>query len=232
MPIAAAQTVKCVEGCGGDSTLAIVGIVIAFLSFLVAFAAWRIALHSLRISRREHEVFMRQLNARADFNVQAYIVDLPRPLEDGVLELDVPEVTLKWQLGIENTGTKAANDVDVNFLIPREGVERFEWITQANVPAHDPQRHGPMTTAEELVANDDSRHPAWYLVRQIPRVTRRSHPVLFASCVAKMPEEPGAERVVPFKFTVSSDDLPDDVEDREWQREFRLRRYAVPPATY
>jgi hypothetical protein len=232
VPIAAVHSVKCVEGCGGDSTVAIVGIVVGVLSFLVAIAAVWVARRSLGnaeehlgMARTEHSEFMRQLNARADLEVEAYLHDMP-PMENGALEASDAEVTIRWRMGIKNIGAKPANDVGVNFLVPQAGILALHWAAESGQATYDPAMHGPMTTSEELVGGDHSRHPAQYLIREIRRVTRRSHFVFFAGCRATMPEQPGQERTVPYKFKVWSDDLPDDVEASVFEREVTLRRVA------
>jgi hypothetical protein len=221
------QSVECVKGCGGDSTITAIGLAVAFLSLAVAFAAWRISHRSLDIANTEHQEFMRQLNARADFELTLY-VDSPA-LEDGsVLESEQPVAGIRWEMGIHNSGDKAANDVGANFLIPAD-LDRdfFRWVTQSGESRNDdPAKTGPMTTPEELLASDQSRHPAQYLIREVERQTRKGDRLLFAFAQAKMPPH-GEERKLPFKFKVWSDDLPDDVEERTIEREITLRRPSL-----
>jgi hypothetical protein len=217
----AAQPVECVKGCGGDSTVTAIGLIVAFLSLAVAVSAWRLSNKSLGIATTEHRVFMERLNARADFELNCYVVS--PPLNDGVYETTASVFAIKWQMGITNSGEKAANDVGVNFLIPHERTvpKSFGWVTQANQRIGDAGR--VMTTAEELVATDGSRHPAHYLILEIPRQTRRTAGVIFATADLKSPP-PGEEIAIPYKFKVWSDDLPDDVEARTVEGEIRVRR--------
>jgi hypothetical protein len=217
--------VRCVEGCGGstDAWLVIVGLVVAFLSFCVAYAAWRVSQKSLGIAQDEHRVFMDRLNARADFDVTLYLVD--RLTQGDVLEVTNPPgtpVRLKWQLGVENTGDKAADGASVNFLLPAAASDP-KWVTQVGHPVPDTDlKHGPMSTAEELVAADETRHPAQYLIKEMDRVPRKGSRVAFVSAAIPTPEEGGEVRV-PVSFRIESDDLPDDVEDRRIHLETVVR---------
>jgi len=115
--VIAVTDVNCVEGCGGDLTLTFVGLGVAISSLLLAIKAWRVSESGLRIANAEHRVFMKQLEARADFDLEIYLVS-PLHVPDAVIETDQPELQLKWQLGISNSASKAANYVGVNFLIP------------------------------------------------------------------------------------------------------------------
>jgi hypothetical protein len=219
------HAVRCVEGCGGgEPTAAYIGLVVAFLSLAVALAAWRVSHRSLQIARDEHRVFLKQINARADFDLTIDIVDRHLP-DDGAIESSEEEIELKWQLGIENSGDKAALSALINFLVPTDISASLAWITQNGLSVPDPHRqHGPMSTAEELPAADGTRHPAHYLVKEVPRISLRGARVGFATAQIKTPANPGEERIVPVSFRVESDDLPDDVEDRRIELETTIRR--------
>lgn len=221
--LAAVESVRCVEGCGGGNTVAIIGLVVALLSLGIALAAWRVSQDSLRIARREHQVFMDRLNARADFAVTLYLADRKAP--EHVLEVTNPAgtpVRLKWQLGIENVGDKPADGALINFLLPAVATDP-KWVTQTGNPIPDRGlRHGPMSTAEELVAENNSRHPAQYLIMEMDRVPLKGSRVAFASAAIPTPAV-GDEVRVPVSFRIESDDLPDDVRERRIDLETTVR---------
>ena len=131
-------------------TVAYIGLVVAFLSLAVALGAWRVSHTSLAIAREEHRIFLKQIRARADFDIEIYVADYP----DGIIETSKPEVHIKWQVGMSNSGEIAAEMVGVNFLMPK-WVEDPCSVTQGNMRMPDPhQTQGPTTTAEELTDSD------------------------------------------------------------------------------
>lgn len=214
--------VECVEGCGGDSLLAVASIAIATISVIVAAASLYTNRHMLRMARTEHQVFLDMVLSRADFKLDVWIQH--HEVTDGVIETDADRIGVQLQLGIANTGKKAASSVGVNLLAPTTA-DVFTWITpQGQDLGGRDDTSGPVSTAEELVAEDGTRHPAHFLIRQIHRVGLRDSHVSFAKLSFRMPPQPGSEIVVPVKFKVWADELPDDLEDRVRQIEFRLRR--------
>ncbi len=173
-------------------------------------------------------MFLKQINARADFALTIYVGDRDLP-DDGVIQTSDDEIELKWQLGIANSGDKAALSALINFLVPTDTSASLAWVTQNGLSIPDPHRqHGPMSTAEELPAADGTRHPAHYLVKEVPRISLRGARVGFATTRIKTPANPGEERIVPVSFRVESDDLPDDVEDRRVGLETTIRRIPDP----
>lgn len=231
--IAAAQAVKCVQGCGGDSTVSAIGIIVAFLSLGIAIAAFRISRDSLAIARREHKVFMEQVNARTDFELTVRLVD-PGGAEDGdvVETYNDDELELRWELGVKVSGDKAAGDVGMNFLVP-DSTARLSWVTQRGSGIKDDLgRFGPLIAPEELDAKDGSKHPAWYLIYERPRLSKPTALVRYASAAVPLHNvEVGTDVPIPVKFKVWSDDLPDDVTERSKTMEVIVRRKSLDDFT-
>ena len=212
--------VRCVEGCSGDSTAAIIGLVVAGLSLAVALAAWKISQSSLGIARAEHQVFLDQLNQRADFNLDLVVAGAP----DGVIETSNNDVRLKWQAGISNSGEKAARASTINFLVPGD-LRELKWVLQDGREMPDPHmQHGPMSTAEQL---PETGIPSSYLIREVERVSLRGSRVAFAEATIPAPANPGEERSVPASFRIESDDLPDDVQDQRVDYTVTIRRVEM-----
>jgi hypothetical protein len=122
--------------------------------------------------------------------------------------------------GIKNTGERAAGPTGINFLVP-DDLRRLRWETQQGRP--DPgKKQEVLLTAEELEGSDGTRSTAQYLFHQYDRVSKRTHYVGWVGMEAPVPRT--GERRVPMKFKVWSDELPDDVEERQHTIEVRVRR--------
>lgn len=216
---AAVESVRCIEGCGGGGEpAAYIGLVVAFLSLAVAFAAWRVSQNSLKIAREEHRVFLRQLNARADFELTIEGKD-----HGPEIVTYAEEVKVVWKLGITNSGQRAAADVGINFLAPQLGVEGLVWTEETARFVSSQRAAERLTTTDELPASDGTSWPAQYLVQTLDRLSRRTHHISFAMATLVSPP-PGESRIVPVKFKVWSDELPDDVEARWVTNELIIKR--------
>lgn len=216
------KPVECVEGCGGESVLAVASIVIAAVSVIATLASLYTNRRMFKMARTEHAAFLAQLNARADFKPT---VEVPHhEIVDGVLETEADRIGITLQIGIANTGDKSAPNVGVNLLLPAK-VRDVEWIADKNrglpLPTQD-RAAGPLDTPEELIAKDGSRHRAYYLTRIYDTIGTSTHVVGFAKLGVAMPGGPGThEIVVPVKLKVWNDDVP---QGRIEQIEFTLRR--------
>ena len=220
--VGAVRSVRCVEGCGGDtaSTVAIIGLVVALLGIAIALAAWKIAHESLKIAREQHQEFRKELLATADFNLTIEVEG-----HDDLVETDADRIRLVWRLGIKNTGTKAASDVGLNFLVPKQ-LGNFSWfsagtsgILNANVVGAEQRRHD---TSETLPAGSE-QVAGQFIDKTLSRLGLRTHHVSKAEATVVLPK-PGDERVIPVKFKVWADELPDDVDDRSIRHETIVRR--------
>lgn len=213
------ESVRCVEGCGGDSTVTAIALVVALLSLAAAVAAWSVSQRSLAIAGREHQIFVERLNARADFVLDLYLAG---GADGHIVESDQPHVWIKWQMGMANSGQKAAEAVGVNFVVPGD-LDELAWVRQDSGPVSDPRNeYGPMSTAEELPTG--SGLSAQYLAKKVDRVSLRDNVVAFAMAAVPMPANPGEERQVIASFRVWSDDLPEDIPDQRAELTITLRR--------
>jgi hypothetical protein len=220
MPLAA-QAVRCVEGCGeGTGTLAAIGLVVAMLSLGAALAAWKVSSGSLAIVEEEHSVFKAQLAARADFSLTI------ESIGGAIIGTGQPHVEVIWRLGVKNIGDRVANDVGINFLVPEEGIEELLWTDEAGtfMPQTASDR---LKTSEKLPASDGTSWPAQYLATSVDRFTKSTHHVIHARAVIDCPPDVGETRIVPVKFKVWCDDLPDDVDARWETQELMLSRVAI-----
>lgn len=211
MLLAAITEVECVNGCGsgGDvSALGMIGLAVALISMALAVYAVKLskqsadsARNSLGIAEEQHAVFLQQRDARAEFELSIYLDRYP-PTK--VIETTEDEVRLKWNMGIQNVGSKVASRVGVNLLIP-SSLTNFHWTDQTGrfVLSNPTQL---LQTSEELPAGDGSSEPSQYLVETLDTVDLTTSQVCFASATVESPP-PGQERTVPVKFKVWSDDL-------------------------
>lgn len=215
MLLAAAKAVRCIEGCGGESTSTItaIGLVLALVGVAIALMAWRSAAGALTIAREQHKEFLGQLRARADFEIGLVLEGHP----SGLIETGQDEVRLRWSTKIENCGNRAATDVGINFLAPND-LRSLAWDQQDATK--------PSSTIERLKASNGTTHPAQYVVRLMERLSLRMVHINYASAVADTPKNPGEERIIPVMFRVWSADLPDEIKWRVVESEVTIRRTA------
>jgi len=222
----AIKAVRCVEGCGGDSTVTIIGLVVALFSLGAAVLAWRVSQKSLELasaehsmSKEEHKAFLDRLAARADFKLDLSLDD-----DEGsdIVITNRQYVQIIWKMGVENIGKKAADSVGVNFVVPCD-LEDLNWCTQDGTPLNDAhQEYGPLRTGEELP--DGSGKPSQYLIKKVARVSLRAPAVTFATAKVRVPATIGEERRVPASFRVCSDDLLDEMDSQHEDLTITVRR--------
>ena len=219
--VATVQFVRCVNCGGGGDTLTIIGLIVAAIGVLIAAAAYKVAMNSrqiaqdsltaaqqsqraaedtLAIAKREHDEFMKQLAARARFEITARVVS---GAPDGAFEIDrgVSMAMAKVEIGLTNTGAKAAGPTALNVLLPGR-IRSFAGLTSGG------ERYGPdpVATSETLTMQDGTQAEAQWLNADIPRVSNRT-PVL--RWVWFSVEDRALTRI-PLRVKAQSDDLPDD----------------------
>jgi hypothetical protein len=203
----ALQRVECVSGCGGGdaSTLAVLGLVIAIIGLALALWAIKISNKSLLIATEQHGVFLRELNACAEFELEIY-------LENHVgqkIATDCDQVELRLKAIITNIGDKAATDVALSISFPVSLVDPH-WIVPPDWEIPTVQNSGPLPATQEIWDSKGNRTPANYLLKVIDRVNLKSPRVSFASVSITTPTKPGESRKVPIHLSAWSDELPDD----------------------
>ena len=168
------------------------------------------------MAREEHQAFLQEMRATADFDLTVELDDVV----GNVIETTADQFALVWRLGIKNSGEKAANDVGVNFLIP-QGIPGFAWRT-ARTDAHTVGAAREIElTPEILTASDGAESQAQYLATKIDRIDLRTHHVLRAEATMR---PAGAETIISVKFKVWADELPDEVEARWVTHEVVVRK--------
>ena len=195
---------RCVN-CGGDNSL----------SLYIAVGAFVVALLSLYIAGREHREFMRQLRARADFEITLRFLSFA----DNVLRSDAVQVDVRLEIGLKNTGQKAASETTINVLAPT-----FAADLRRTGPLGSPvgEWREPVNTSELLGTSDGSALPAHWLTMLLPRMGRKGGSVCFATFTIDVPEPNAGPRLVPMRVRVSAEELPDEVEDRVAEIELRV----------
>jgi hypothetical protein len=198
--------VRCLN-CGGDSHS------LAVLSVIIAAAAFVVAVFALVIAAREHKVFMKQLRARARFEVT---IGTDR-FDGDVYETDAnTTVTMTLRVGISNVGDKAAGETVVNVLTPASFGE-LVWSTRSG--QRIPAAERGMPTGDTLTMPDGEEVGAQMIFHTIQRVSMRGRrEVWFMVDAVPVP------CVVPVAVGVNSDDLPEDEELVLTSRTFYIRR--------
>lgn len=166
-------------------------------------------------SSAEHVEFLRQLTARARFDVtvQAHGADA-----DGLLISTEPEEAVVIAIGISNRrGDKAAGPTVINALVP-QGTMGLRWCG----PNGEQRPNAPnqlLTTPEPLPGTE---FRSWYLARELERVTRRTVRLVHFAFLMEVPAD--GEASVPIRVRIESDDLPDEEPEVVQELIVRARR--------
>lgn len=102
------------QNCGQTDPLAVAALIVAGIALVVSFAALGVAIGERRRSVIEHEEFMRQLTARAQFALSARVLNGPAADRVQIVYAGTFEITLATRFGVrieirlENVGNKAA----------------------------------------------------------------------------------------------------------------------------
>jgi hypothetical protein len=234
MTLAAAKAVECVSGCdgGGDSTAAIalgaLGLVVALVSAILAYRAMKAsdesataAQRSLEISEQQHEEFMREKRARADFEVSLNLVGHP----SGLVETDAGRIGLTWALQVTNVGDKPATYVAVNFEAP-DSITDLRWASGENDSLMT-QKAGPHQRPDRPISTADGRYsyPSQFLSKIVDRINlRRSPRFSHVKGYVAVPRMVGEEIVLPVEMAVWSDDMGTEVPMRVARMDVTIRK--------
>lgn len=192
--------VRCLNCGGSDQSLALIGVIIALIALGVAVAAMVYTGKQHAIAQREHVEFMKQLNARARFQLTARVLNAAL---DGALEIAHGTTTAyaRIEIGLTNTGEKSAGPTTIKVLLPGS-VRGFRWLTSGGTVYGEE----PVPTSEVLTLPQGGQPSAQYLSCEVPRVSNRT-PVLrwiwFSAEDHNMSE-------IPIRVTARSDDLDID----------------------
>jgi hypothetical protein len=226
--------VEC-SNCGGgvEVWVAIASLVIALASLIVSIFAAKeasrsanVADQSLTLTRKEvaiaseqHDVFLRELRARARFEL--IVRTSPQPDDDDVIRSDGTGGTIIIEVILKNVGEREAGETVLNVIAPRFlGGVGFRWSGPQGEPKEDASPPAP--TPEELIDADGETYPAQYLAKVYPTVTRRNAYASFVALYVDFPSE--GQRRVPLRISAAADELPEDEAERSEDLTIRLAR--------
>jgi hypothetical protein len=207
--------VRCVNCGAGDTSWPTI-LALVFAGVAAAIAARALYLQTAEARRLRHELLK-----RADFRLT---IRPAGPMFSGVTEdaaecvVDASMVILRFEVGISNTGDKAASHAALNVVVPA----RFDGFTWTG-PTGEAVGPDPIVapTSEELPGESDGRGSQW-IGEEIERVALRTPHVRWVRLQVSIPPKGGVN--VPVRVRVESDDLPDDVEERVKDFIVRVRR--------
>lgn len=192
-----------------SAAVALIGVIVAVVAAVHARRAAAAADESvslakdeLTMARREHEVFLKELTARARFDLT---LKSPQADDDGVIRTEGSGMWPRLEIGIANLGNKAAGPTTLNVLLPRH-LEYARWCGPMgeDIPDVAP----PADTAEVLPDGQGGEVPAMYLTEVLPRVGRRDHPVRWVRFSVHVPDS--GQMTIPLRVRASADELSDD----------------------
>lgn len=221
--------------CGADFWLALgasltgaIGLVIAVAAALYAKRSAESAKEAVAVARaqfelmeEEHQWLSTERKASADL---AITLTCPIADEDGVVRTSATSTNAPIEIGIENTGDKAAGPTTVNLLAPTT-LPHLRWTGPNGEDEPDGSRTAK--TSEPLIDDAGKHVDAKYLSKQLPRVGVRDHIVLFVRFSADTP--PGSEPFhIPFKATASADEMPGDAPEATALLSLKIARVETP----
>lgn len=218
------EQIECLN-CGGADwvalasfAVALLGLVIAVVaavlaeraadsadaSLVVAQDALAIAHDEAARSGVEHTEFMRQLQARARFEVTVRAVQAD---QNGVIVSQAGTMNVVIEVGISNrNGDKAAATTTINVLVPEH--TRYLGWSLSRGEEHPTVLPGQTPTPEALTDADGRASTSVFLSRVLDRVTRRTVSVVCFKFEVEVAME--GENSVPVRVRVESGDLPDE----------------------
>lgn len=193
--------VKCLN-CGGAETSWP-----TILALLFAGAAVLVAARSLWLQASEHKRLTAELAKRADFALTIRPMgNLYESVGSDSAELTTPasSVLLLLEIGITNTGDRAATHTALNVLAPQR-YRNLTWSLPNGAPI---DRLATAAATSEQLENEE----CWWISDEIERVALRTPRLRHATVDVEVPQE--GEVTVQVRVKAQSDDLPDDVEER------------------
>ena len=212
---------ECIGGCDGGglpSTPEVIGVAAGLASLAVAFYAIKISLGSLRIAEEQHQVFLRDQRAHADF-----VLTIRSPGTDGVIETSATRLKIVWTLNLDNIGNKAARLVHVAFSVPRL-MDDLRWEEGKNDSLFS-KKAGPYPVREPLTDSSDVSYKAQVVAKRADYIGRGGS-FTKVSAVLELANV-GGEQKLPMRLLVRSDDLPKDVDIVKVEDEILVRRVAA-----
>ena len=119
------------------------------------------------------------------------------------------------EIGLKNTGERAARHTIVNLVAPR-WLEELSWAEPGGSPKRGDARPPASTPDERLTDASGQEHSGIYLTEAPPLIGRRPAYVRYARFLL-----PSGVESIPFRAVAQSDDLPEEV--FEVREDFLLR---------
>lgn len=156
----------------------------------------------------EHDEYMKQINARAKFELVLSVTDpglLPDSREDELLATTARvgrRLLRVFALGIWNTGERRAGTTTVTVMVPK-GVTALYWSNGSGekVPVADDH---PPVPADENLRLDGKEIETQAISLDLPRVTLHAHRALFFSCLME-----SNVNQMPIRVLAEADELPE-----------------------
>lgn len=195
---------------------ALIGVCFAVRAYLDTRDSLVTAQEGLRIAQKEHDAFMKQLTARADFKLTVERIDLPwGKLPPELTGRGASKRILMFRLGVQNSGNRAAGPTILNFIMgPDPEIAYWSTVNGKRKEEDDVPQDVTPTPDEELKGSLDGEAPV-YLARIIERVSLKG--VLIFHVVMVVDTHDLEDSSFEVRFTAQADELPDDVEDRSMQ---------------
>lgn len=182
-------------------------------ALVISLLSLRSAQAQRRMAADEHAEFMRELRARANFEISLRAVDGP---EDDLLELPAGAFRTygEIEVGLKNTGERAARRTILNLVAP-SWLAELGWVEPDGSPRPD-ARPAMQTPDERLPDGRGQEHPGIYLTEEFSSIDRR--PAYVRRARFLLPED---RESIPFRAVAQSDDLPEELSE---VREYFLLR--------
>jgi hypothetical protein len=190
-----------------------VSVVAALGALVISLLSLRSAQAQRRMAADEHAEFMRELRARASFEISLSTLNGP---ENDLLELPTGASRTYGliEVGLKNTGDRAARRTILN-LVAQSWLAELGWVEPDGSPRAD-ARSAMQTPDAQLRDGHGQEHPGIYLIEEFSSIDRR--PAYVRRARFLLPE--GVE-TIPFRAVAQSDDLPDEL--FEVREDFLLR---------
>lgn len=201
--------VECVKGCGGGINP--VGIIALVVALAALWMAWR-----------EHREFLRRVKARARLEVTLRVIQPDTARDDGLIEIGGNAGTIVVELGVKNTGEKAAGPTIINLLAPEYAELRWSGPRGEDLGPDAKQR---LASGAMYLVSQNTVVPERYLSKEAPRISLRSGHVTHASFYVTLGQS--QELKVPLRASAQCDELPDDVDEASVILPLRIRQRAA-----
>lgn len=153
--------------CASSDSLGTVSLAVAVIGVIVAAIALIVSMRVLKIMRVEHEEFVKQLTARAQFRIIARTLLNQATIQTHAGLPQVANRRVRVEIGLTNIGEKVARLTTVNVLVPRT-IDNIRWTDSTGAPHGDPAAE----IAETLPDRNGNAVPAARLTHTVEGLGR------------------------------------------------------------